>query len=561
METVNNITMENTEKFEMVELANIVASGFNPRKSFNDDTITELAESIKASGVIQPIRVRPAEGGKYEIICGERRYRASLLAGKTTIPAVICEYSDSRARTTAIIENMIREDVTPLEECEAYAELLKTGDYSVQQIAQECARSEKYIRTRLKLTELIAPVKAMLLGNVITLPYAVELCKYSREIQDKVYGEHLKNDGWNSWKNEKPAELAKKISMFYTNSLDHFYFDKAKCENCPSNTKNQSLFDESCGRCTNRACLEKKSTAYVIKQAEKEVQEHPEALLCVGQNYDADAVSKLTEKGYEVAEVDNFYRFPVAPENPVKENFTDNKEYKKARQTYDNALKEFAEQTEKVRVLTESNRLITCLRITSNNVQLSYTVTNGKEKKQAKSPAELITYLEGKDKRNDEIRNEKTIADVKKLVPCMEYKGEFSADEEIMLYFNMLNALKKEHYGFVGIKKEDIDYCLSEEQKLKIASNLTDEIKILIQRDFISAHMGNAYRDNIYGDFLMSFTKQHIPEKVAEVEKVYQDIYNAQHQRINERKAVAEVQLKKEKAKGKAKKAELQIVA
>ncbi len=560
METANKI---NNEQLQELELSAIVPSNYNPRKTFTDEDIAELAESIRVSGVIQPIRVRPVEDGKFEIICGERRYRASQKAGKNTIPAIVCRYADKEARETAVIENLQRKDVLPLEEAEGYNELMKTGDYTVQSLAQVCGQSEKYIRVRLKLTELIEPIKRLLAENRVALPVAVELCKYTIEIQEQVYQDHLKPDiqNWWNWKELKPAELSKRINEEYTNQLNHFKFDKTACTACFKNSQNQTLFNDNCGRCMDQKCLASKNTLYIVEKTMRKVQEHPEALLCVSCQFDQTAVEKLNDKGYEVKHLDNLYRFPVLPVEPHLKDYKGKKEYKAALQTYRQAKLNYANQTEEVRQFTESNRLITCLCITLNDIELLYTVTNSSSKNKVKTPAELLDFLQAKSKRNDEIRQEKTIADVKKLVPDMEYKGTFSGDEEMMLYFIMLGYLKRSHWKELGFKEEEIYYSLTDEQRFKIASNLTEDLKILILRDYISASMERAYRGNIYTDFLLKFTKQHIPEQVKEVEKAYQDIFDQQQERIDERTAVARVQLKKQKDKEKASKKQMQIVA
>ena len=104
----------------MVALANIQPSGFNPRKRFDETSLYELAESIKRQGVLQPITVRPVDGtDRYGIVFGERRYRASVIAGRDEIPAIVSELSDEEAEEMAITENLQRKDVTPVEEAAA----------------------------------------------------------------------------------------------------------------------------------------------------------------------------------------------------------------------------------------------------------------------------------------------------------------------------------------------------------------------------------------------------------------------------------------------------------
>ena len=135
----------------MVALANIQPSGFNPRKRFDETSLYELAESIKRQGVLQPITVRPVDGtDRYGIVFGERRYRASVIAGRDEIPAIVSELSDEEAEEMAITENLQRKDVTPVEEAAAYQRLIESGRHTVQTLAVLFGKNENYIRTRLK---------------------------------------------------------------------------------------------------------------------------------------------------------------------------------------------------------------------------------------------------------------------------------------------------------------------------------------------------------------------------------------------------------------------------
>jgi ParB family transcriptional regulator, chromosome partitioning protein len=147
----------------MVALADIQPSGFNPRKRFDETSLYELAESIKRQGVLQPITVRPVDGtDRYGIVFGERRYRASVIAGRDEIPAIVTELSDEEAEEMAITENLQRKDVTPVEEAAAYQRLIESGRHTVQTLAQLFGKNENYIRTRLKFTALIPEIAALL---------------------------------------------------------------------------------------------------------------------------------------------------------------------------------------------------------------------------------------------------------------------------------------------------------------------------------------------------------------------------------------------------------------
>lgn len=132
--TINQSVTE--RNITLVALANIQPSNFNPRKHFDETSLNELAGSIRQQGVLQAIGVRPiTDTDRYEIVFGERRYRASLMAGLEEIPAVILEISDEAAEEMAVTENLQRKDVTPIEEGNAYQKLIESGRHNVETLA------------------------------------------------------------------------------------------------------------------------------------------------------------------------------------------------------------------------------------------------------------------------------------------------------------------------------------------------------------------------------------------------------------------------------------------
>ncbi|WP_126457153.1 ParB/RepB/Spo0J family partition protein [Sulfuriflexus mobilis] len=135
---------------------------YQPRVDMHNESLQELADSIRAQGVVQPIVVRPIGGGKYEIIAGERRWRASQLAGLHNIPAVIRDVSDSAAIAMALIENIQREDLNPLEEAHALQRLINEFEMTHQQAAEAVGRSRAAVSNLLRLQELNEGVQRML---------------------------------------------------------------------------------------------------------------------------------------------------------------------------------------------------------------------------------------------------------------------------------------------------------------------------------------------------------------------------------------------------------------
>ncbi|MEC4748799.1 ParB/RepB/Spo0J family partition protein [Methylomicrobium sp. Wu6] len=145
---------------------------FQPRKDINPEKLQELADSIKAQGVIQPVVVRRLDSEKYEIVAGERRWRAAQLAGLHEVPVVIKDIDDRTAMAVALIENIQREDLNPLEEAEALARLLDEFDMTHQQIADAVGKSRVTVTNLLRLLDLHPEVKKLLLSKHIEMGHA-----------------------------------------------------------------------------------------------------------------------------------------------------------------------------------------------------------------------------------------------------------------------------------------------------------------------------------------------------------------------------------------------------
>jgi len=147
-----------------------------PRMTFNQDTIQELAASIKEHGVLQPILVRPS-GDLFEIIAGERRWRASKIAGKETIPAIVERFDDATALEIGLIENLQREDLSPLDESTIYKKMTGELGYSIRQLASKLGKDKGYVENRLRLASAPDDVREMVAQRYDTLSAAYELMK------------------------------------------------------------------------------------------------------------------------------------------------------------------------------------------------------------------------------------------------------------------------------------------------------------------------------------------------------------------------------------------------
>lgn len=173
-----------------IALDRIEESKTNPRRAFDEAKIRELADNIKLHGVLQPILVRPIPGGPahmYELVAGARRFRASKLAGKETIPATVRDLSDAQSREIQLIENLQRADIHELDEGLGYLALtkLKPDFYTVETIAAQVAKSPSYVKGRISLTELIPAAQTAFYEGKLTVAHALELARLQPPDQER----------------------------------------------------------------------------------------------------------------------------------------------------------------------------------------------------------------------------------------------------------------------------------------------------------------------------------------------------------------------------------------
>ncbi|MDR1409313.1 MAG: ParB/RepB/Spo0J family partition protein [Oscillospiraceae bacterium] len=161
-----------------------------PRKVFDNDALRELADSIREHGVLQPLLVRPRLEGGYQLVAGERRYRASRLAGLEEVPVVIREMNDSQAMAAALIENLQREDLNPVEAAQGYRELMDKLDLTQEQVAKSVGKSRSAVANSLRLLDMDESVQSALRDGKITAGHARALAMFPED--EEIRNEALK---------------------------------------------------------------------------------------------------------------------------------------------------------------------------------------------------------------------------------------------------------------------------------------------------------------------------------------------------------------------------------
>ena len=179
--SVEDVSVSNADKIKLID---IVTNREQPRKNFDEEALNDLAKSISKHGVLQPILVRPLQDGTYQIVAGERRWRASRIAGLTEIPAVVKEMSVEEAMAIALIENLQREDLNPIEESEGIQLLIDKYNLTQEEVSERLSKSRSAIANSLRLLKLPQKVKEYIGENLISPGHAK--CILALEDEEKI---------------------------------------------------------------------------------------------------------------------------------------------------------------------------------------------------------------------------------------------------------------------------------------------------------------------------------------------------------------------------------------
>lgn len=323
------------EQFAQIGLSLITPSLTNPRKSFNQDRLQDLASSIKSSGVHTPILVRFLPGSRtpetgrdviYELVAGERRYRASMMAGLDTIPAMIRPLTDDQVLEIQIVENLQRDDLTELEEAEGYEALMQHADLNADQVAVKIGKSRSYVYARLKLMDLCQQAREAFRAGDIDASKGLLIARIPDEkLQLKALGEFTAIDHRGETRmSYRDAQDWIKVNVMLRLADARFNITDTRlvesagaCGDCPKRTgANPDLFSDadSPDICIDPACFHGKEAAHttvIVEAARKkgmEVIDGKEALeLKAGRHYpisghvDLDEPSEWNEEGERVS--------------------------------------------------------------------------------------------------------------------------------------------------------------------------------------------------------------------------------------------------------------------
>jgi ParB/RepB/Spo0J family partition protein len=298
--------MKTTTNFQMLKLADISIGSTNPRNEFDKESIEELSKSIIANGVIQPVVVRPGKKKGYELVCGERRHRASILAKMAEIPAIVRELTDDQALELQITENLQRKDIHPMDEAVAFKHWQEMKKYTIQDIAKRVGKSDKYVSGRLKLNGLIPEFQKALYKDNLKLADALLLLKLSPETQKEYFKEECVG--------AHEIEISYNIDDYMGDLKDAPFSIKdatlkknmGACTTCQFNSANTLLFaGDKEATCGLLKCFTEKSKISFDREIKKAL-EDKDVVLVSSAYYKNDEAKEFIKQGHEVFDRNNY---------------------------------------------------------------------------------------------------------------------------------------------------------------------------------------------------------------------------------------------------------------
>ena len=279
-----NTTIVNATEYRDLPLVMLTESTSNPRRTFADDALKELAVSIRTQGVLSPLLVRPLNERCFEIVAGARRYRAAQMAEVATVPVRIVNLTDAEAMEAALVENLIRADVHPMEEATGFARLLALDEpkYSIEQLSARTGKNPAYVAARLKLVDLVPIVVEAFYRDEIGVGHALLLAKLQPGQQEQALAACFKEDWSAGGQKAKRILLPVRSLQFWIESnilliLKEAPFDKrdsqlvpaaGSCVDCPKRTGHNKLLFSELGKqdsCSDPNCYQSKVSAHLAK--------------------------------------------------------------------------------------------------------------------------------------------------------------------------------------------------------------------------------------------------------------------------------------------------------
>lgn len=542
-----------------MDIAQLRTSPYNPRTTYEEEGIKELAATLRESGLLHPLHVRPKDG-HYEIITGERRFHAAKLLGWKQIAVYVRETTDAQARDMALTENLQREDMAPMDEARAYKTLVSEGA-DIYTLAAKYGKSDRYIYDRLKLNDLIPVIADLLSRKMIGLGIALEVSKCEKFIQQDLYENHLKGSAEDDtpqtgWRGKGLADFRRLLQDAYTSDLTRYAFDKSDCLHCVHNTNTYDMFAEtnSCGHCTDRECLQAKNAAFVLEKSRALLKVDPRIVVAnCSYGYTNPVVRQnLEEEGHTVKKVGFGYRtLPAEPQAPQAEQFREANEYEQAVVRYEMQRQEYEQTLQEALQQAEAGAIRLMVSPEPTDARLIAIPVNHREKE-----PDFVKRLSQEKQANVERAITKTVEDTRKMMRKEQMEAPvFSAFDENVLLYCLLDALRHDHLALFGEKYRESHY-LTDADKLEIVKNLTPEQRDIIRHDYIVEALSKKGESKIVGQMIMEYANIHYNRQFSLIKAGHEETCENRNDRLDERIAEfqAKERVKKEQEKKKRKK-------
>ena len=572
-------TEVNGKKIPVLQIQNlsiekVIPDPMQPRKTFNETLLQQLSESIKKHGVLQPITVRKS-GKEYVIVMGERRYRASKLAGKKTIPCIERTYKNNEVFEVQIIENLQRQDVEPTEEAEAIAYL--SEKYAPTEIAKRLGRTDNFIRQRLKLAGLIEGFKHFVRNGQMTISLGVGVALFTPEEQQmmlETMGEDFNAHQINRMIDNQTYDL-EKVSF---DVADKKLVPKVgSCVECPFNAANQgNLFGEGKMVCTRSACFETKKSKSFLNLIE-ESKKNNILLIPEIRKYWADEdsnqliISQLEKNGLKVYLLDDveIIEKPIEPTlELIKEEYR-NYDYteEELKEELNEAVDTYKEEFEKYDSAEENGfvkgivfhpksyiqkEVFVKVIEKSKNSSVTHSAPLADRKMADCTPEEQIVKVNEREIRKKQIENNRQFEEVVSMIRETKYidtKKALSVDEmvafSISLFENNVDYMSQQKYfsEFLG--------DTSKMTKIEIVQNFKKKFKKEIFHKLIrymltnQVHFGESnHVNNLTNISFYNAMQGYYKSKISGIEKEYAEKRSKREERLKERITALEKKVK-----------------
>lgn len=566
----------NSAKLEIQNLpiGKIKADPEQPRKTFDEKHLEQLSESIKQHGVLQPITVRKS-GKDFIIVMGERRFRASKMANKATIPCIVKDYKNNEILEVQIIENLQRQDVEPAEEAESIAYL--SEKYAPSEIAKRLGRTDNFIRQRLKLAGLIDGFKYFVRNGEMTISLGVGVALFAPKEQQmmlETMGEDFNAHQINRMIKDQTYDLEK--ASF--DVKDKKLLPKAgSCVECPFNAANQgNLFGEGKMVCTKSACYETKKSKSFLNLIEKSKKENILLIPEIRQYWADDEsnqliISQLENSGLNVYLLDDVQII----ENPIKPTI---EAIKKEYQHYDysedelngelkEAIEQYNEELEAYNSAKENgfvNGIVFHPETYQNKEVFVKVIEKSKDKSSEYSaplanrkmadctPEEQIVKINEREFRKKHIENNRQFEEIVQMIRETEYintKKTLSTDEmvafSISLFENNVDYMSQQKYfsGLLGNTSKMTGVEIVEHFKKNFKKEIFHKlIRYMLTKQ---VHFGESnHVNNLTNISFYNAMQGYYKSKIAGIEKEYAEKRDKRESRLKERIAVLEKKIK-----------------